>query len=216
MSRRRILTKSQNKSRAIRRSMRTISGVANTAHTALRLATSIAGLINVEFKGKDISNTGLSPDTTGAIILVSQIAQGDGDHERDGMQVKLKSIQAVVQATKHASATTTFLRCGFVMDTQVGGGTAITDLFGSSPNIRSFVNFDQRKRWIILKNWDIELGDRTMATVRWHKNQDLELQFNDTGASAIQNHAIYFYHISSEATNTPSLHVNVRLRYLDN
>lgn len=187
-----------------------------TAQKALELATKVASLVNVEFKFHDTTmGTGIS--STPTITLLTDIDQGDSNLNREGNQVKCKSLNNVMYATQHASATLTLLRRILFIDTQQDGTTpASQELLQDNTNILSLKRHDYRKRFIILDDQLITLGDQKMFHTKYYKKMSMALNWTSaTGTDTINNH-IYQLLMSSEPTNTPSVYTYSRVLFLDN
>lgn len=215
MSARRNYSRFSGGSKAFRNISGGLRDVAKTASTALSVATTIAGLINVEFKYWDVTSN-LSPSTTGAVIHLNAIAQGDGVSNRDGVEVKNKSLELKWSAEQHASATTTIVRFLVVIDVDPNATTPSIGQIIDGTNILSFRNLDYRKKFVILKDWTIHLGDKTTMSGQWYKKLNMQSIWSSTAGNTIQSNGLYLVHLSNEATNYPTLDVRTRIRYLDN
>lgn len=187
-----------------------------TAQKALALATAIAGKINVEFGYFDLTSS-VSPANTGAVLHLTQMAQGDGASNRHGEQCKIKSLSAKFYGSQHADGVNTVMRCIWFIDTQQDGTNPTPAELLEDIQIHSHMNFDNRKRFVVLKDMVINLGDNTAFDGTWFKKLSLTVDWDGTtGTTGMKNNHLYFYYMSNEATNTPTLNIEHRLRYLDN
>lgn len=185
------------------------------ANIALKAVGQLASLLNVEYKKVDVAMS-LTPDTTGAVQHISGITQGDGASNRDGNQVKMKSLQVRATIARHASATGTFVRLAIVKDTDNQGADPTCADILESVAVTAFTSYNNRRRFIIIKEWIIDLGDRTTATIEWYKKLTMKLNFSDTAATDTTDNHLYLMHLSNEATNKPTVIIKTRIRYLDN
>lgn len=185
------------------------------ANMALAQLADIRGSLNVEYKRFDL-DASLNPSSTGAIQHLTNIAQGDGDQNRDGLQCKLKSVYTKWYIKQHASATKTLVRCiWFIDNSQDGTAPTVAEVLESA-TVLSHKNFVQRKRFTFLKDLCINLGDNTVANGEYYKKLNMVVNYTDTtGSDTVDNH-LYFLHISTEPTDTPTMLVKHRVRFLDN
>jgi len=84
--------------------------VVNTAGKALSLAYSIKKMLNVEYKQYTSSTNGVVDNTTGTIVNLSGMVQGDDYSEVVGRQVKATYLEANGLATIASATSTTLLR----------------------------------------------------------------------------------------------------------
>lgn len=201
--------------RRFRENVKTMGDIARTASTALKVATTVASLINVEFKYVDQTSS-LTPNSTGTIFHITDIAQGDTMSTRDGDSVKLKSIQAKWYGKQHSSATNTILRIIWFIDTVGASTPTISELLGSGADVNAFRNLDNRGRFVILKDVTFNLGDNTTFDGSWYKKLNMQTLWHDGTGSGVTSNHLYMAYISNEATNTPNLYIRHRVRYLDN
>lgn len=187
-----------------------------TAQKALTLATTVANLINVEFKNFDLETTP-TPSTTATVLHLSPIPQGDSRLTRDGEQVKLKSLYIKARVSQHASATDTVCRFAVVMDTEGQGAVpTAAEIYKSTVDIVSHTEIDNKSRFIVLWDKVFTLGDRISKYFEYYKKLNHECSWESTTGANPGKNNLYFVHMSTEATNTPTLYFKSRIRYLDN
>lgn len=181
----------------------------------------LKGLVNTEFKTLDINVSIPSLTTTGAVLLHSGLTKGDNVNERDGRMVRWKSIQIAGSVTRNAASTVqNRIHLALVIDTQPNGsGPVYTEIYDTAtPD--SFRNLDGRKRFVILKTWDMVLdADRPEKFFKLYKKLDMKTVYNsgDSGTiSDIESNALLVLAISDAATNTPSFTYKSRARFIDN
>lgn len=191
--------------------------VGDLAHTAWRGVRYLKGLVNSETFKFDTSTT-VNPSSTGAVVHLTAIAQGDGDSDRNGNSVFSRSLYIRGIMTKNASATTTFLRVLIVRDNQqVGDGTpGVTDILESAANTAP-LNSNTVGRFTVL--WDrifaLDSDKLTDQFVRFIPMR-YHIRYNGSAGTDIQKGGLYLVHLSDQATNTPSLNFHARVGYHDN
>ena len=192
----------------------------------------IKGMLNVEHKYYDtVPFSGASIDSSGTVAAgTMNLVQGDGGTTRDGDQVKAKSIYLQFNTEKHASSTGTELRIIVGLDFRPEGAPpTVADVLNSA-SVLSAMNMDHRRRFKILRDWRTILSDATATklTKKWYfplgkksrgrRGRRLGLRLNFAGSTTDepQNVNIFILAISDEATNTPSLSMISRVRFVDN
>ncbi len=203
----------------------------NTASTVAGIAAKTAALgmtvykmkqlMNVEFKSIDVEALPLTPTPTGIVSLLNASIQGDDFDNRDGRQIRFKSIRVALNIRMNASATQTSMRAIIVLDKQPNGILMVlTDLL-TAVGITQFRNLDNRKRFVILWNRVVNLSDNgsQITTIQYYKKLNMHTTYDDSNngnITDIETNAMYLVLISTEATNTPSVFTSVRMRFIDN
>lgn len=192
----------------------------STAKQLWKDVTYLKSLINTEFKYKDTSaNSAIS--TSPNFQLLNGLARGDDSTDRDGRQVRIKSLQSNFLFTQHASATSTIVRCIFFIDKDANGATPnMTDVFEAA-TINAPRELDNRKRFVILKDWTVTLtsSGQTIKRQKVFKNLDMKTVYDDSTAgdiTDISSNSLFLLLLSNEATNTPTVNSYVRIRFVDN
>lgn len=188
---------------------------AKAAYSGVRY---IKGLVNSEMFHHPVTGTS-TPDTSGEVIHITNIAQGDDDNARTGRSVLLKSIFYRISATINASATNTFVRIILLKDNQqVGDSTPSVTSILASASYLSPLNVNSIGRYTVLKDhlFSLDAAKQDTKLIKIYKKLQMHVKYNGTASTDIQKNGIYILFISSEATNTPSLPYNVRLSYHDN
>lgn len=195
---------------------RNVGTALSVANTALKGVKLLSGMLNVEYKRLD-NAASVSPDTSGSIINLTHIAQGDGDQNRDGNQVEGKSIRSKFYIQKNSSATTTIVRIIWFIDNKsVSGSTpAVTDVLETATP-QSMPNFENRRRFSILADRVYNLGDITMTHSEYFKKVNMKVTFADNTSTSGNDNQLYCLHLSNEPTNKPTLLITHRFRYIDN
>lgn len=181
----------------------------------------LKGLINVEFKSHDV-NASTDVNTSGIRVGLTELQKGDDSTNRDGRQVRWKSIQATLKYNWDTSATAaTKLMNAIVIDTSPNGTLpTIADIYTDfSMGIR---NLAYRKRFIVLKSWiTLVNSDYPEKMKRIYKKIDMKTVYNSGNAGTIadiESNAIFFLCQSDEPTAglEPRLDYYFRLRFIDN
>ncbi len=181
----------------------------------------LKGLINTEFKTVDVSNTTAVTDS-GLVLLLNATIAGDDFNNRDGRQIRFKSIQYAVNVIQDPTAVSTITRIMIVLDKQPNAILMVlTDLLTSAANNLDFRNLDNRKRFVILSDKIVTQSDtaNTVDRVQLYKQLDFHTVYDDSNAgniTDIETNALYMVIISSEATNAPTCQIETRARFIDN
>lgn len=211
------MVKFYKKNGPFRRRVRTIGEIAKTASSALAVAKTVAGLINVEFKVKNTTNPAYTPDSSGQVVQLTDIDQGDSSSTRDGGQVKLKSIEAKWHILKHASATYTMVRLIWFIDLiGTNADPPTVDELLSASNTYTPRNLNNKHRFLILKDYRVALGDVTVKVGEWFKKVNAIATYSTSNGTDYTGNQIWLAMLSSEATNTPTIAMYNRVRFLDN
>lgn len=193
------------------------------AMKALALGKACMGMLNAEKKYYDITNTTVTPATPAGtyttVSLVGSLTTGDGPSNRDGSQIRLKSMQLQMQFTQNAAATgSTTCRWLLFLDrrVQVASTPSYTDIYDSTDVTNTFLNIeDQWKRFKILRSGLVTLTAaevRTMVDV--YLPCSLPIRYNTADQVVMNN--IWLMIVSNETTNTPSVQYWYRIRFYDN
>lgn len=181
----------------------------------------LKGLVNTEFKTLDTTQSPTTLFTTGSLFLHSALTKGDNINERSGRMVRWKSIQLAGSVTRNSLSTIqNRVHLALVIDTQPNGSPPTYTEIYSTSTPDSFRNLDGRKRFVILKTWDMVLdADRPERFFKCYKKLDMKTVYNsgDSGTiSDIESNALFFVALSDTAVSAPSLVYNARARFIDN
>jgi hypothetical protein len=177
--------------------------------------------INVEYKACDLAAS-VNP-TSGAMtkILINGLTKGDDFSNRDGRQIRLKSLQCAFTANMHGSASDTGLRCLLVIDKKPATLTFNDSALLDGVNLLKMRNLSNRNRFVILKDFVINMHatNKHEVTTKFYKKVDLKTIYNSANFGDIQdieNNAVYLVFLSDEATNVPQVDYQIRARFIDN
>ncbi len=182
--------------------------------------TRLMGLLNTEFKQKDITAS-QTINNVAKITLLNGLSKGDDFDDRDGRVVRVKSIQISLIYEMSTVATFTQMRIMVVLDKQPNEMTlVINDLLDSSA-LQSFRNLDNRKRFVILRNEivSMSISGAQGGYFEYYKKFNLKTIYDDSDVgdiADISTNAIYLILLSNEPTNLPTVIRSTRVRYIDN
>lgn len=192
--------------------------VGNIARAAWSGVKYLRTLVNSEVHKFDTSLAS-SPSTSGTVIHLTGIANGDTLSTRTGSSILCKGLACRWYYTQHASATVTLLRVLFVQDRQQVGDTApgVTDVLESA-SVNAMLQSAEVGRFKILSDETYTMDSvsrRIMFIRKYFRIQD-HIRFNGTTGSDIQRNGLYCVLVSSEATNVPSVVGTARVSWHDN
>lgn len=171
-----------------------------------------------EVQKYDASSNSTPDNSTGSVVHLSFIAEGDGENERTGQ--KINHLNTVVRGkiTMHASATNTKVRILIIRQKtnatpqlsgvlQAATGSAAVDRFKSSIyGGLSTIMYDKT----------VQLHTYRPAVSFFAKAKSkFPIEWADGTAAGISKNHVYMILISDEATNTPTLDYTWRVNYYD-
>lgn len=163
-----------------------------------------------------INNT---PDgSTGNFDALNNLAQGDNVGYRNGNQVRFLSIQMNCSAKLHASATNTRVRYILFVDKQPLVGTpSATDVLDGGAAMIAMRNLGNRNRFQILLDRVVQIdSDDPEYIFRYYKRKMINTTWQTSANTSQEKNKIYLFMFSDQATYTPTVAVEARLRYIDN
>lgn len=209
-------------------------GWGNTAKKALSMATkavgmgtALYGLLNPEFKMKEVYGSS-TVNTTPTLYLLNGLTKGDDIGNRDGRSILMKSLNLQATVTVHASTTIgSYVRCMVFIDKNPSGVaptyTELLDIATITQPILAQRNLNFRKRFVILRDQLIDVspgsGGKGLYTFNYYKKLQMHTIYDASDAgdiTDISNNALYFITVSNEGTNVPTVTVASRVRFLDN
>ncbi len=197
----------------------------SAANKALKIATGVKKLINVEYKQIQTVVTGLAiPDGVGTIVQLTNLSQGDSAITRDGQQVKLTSLQFRAFLDMNASAVDTNITILLVRDNQTNQAIYTTgDVLATTANrvsVLSPVSINNASRFRILKRWQYALSAASNSSVSivFSKalNEKIRYDANVGDITDLTRSSLSLLFISDEPTDEPVVTFVLRLRFIDN
>jgi len=198
----------------------------NKRYNALQLATQAAkgvwylkGLVNSEMLHHDRTETNVSISSTGSILNLVAIGQGDtAASNRTGNSILMRNHLTRIRFTKSSAATTTIVRYMIFQDTQQVGDTspAVTDVLDTA-DVDSPLNLAASGRFKVLCNKTISLhSNYPIFHKETYKSLYSHIRYNGTTSSDIQKNGLYMLVIADQATNVPVMDLWSRIGYHDN
>lgn len=196
------------------------------AYSALKGVQYLKSLVNPEYKYYD-GNSSVTPDTTGAFLALTPVAQGDGGNARDGNSIKLKHMNFKFTLSINAAATDTLVRLIFFIDKH-NAHTGTTDVTISgddyslleSATLISNKKRENNTRYVILsdRTYRLNINNKGLIASRFTHRFNMEVKWNPSNTGFVQadKNAIYCMYMSNEATNKPTLAYRWRIQWLDN
>lgn len=177
----------------------------------------IKGLVNSELYTAD-TTANINPSSTGSIIPLNEIAQGDDVGNRTGNSILAKSLLIRIIAAMNATAITTFVRIIVFQDTSSLGTLPTVGDVLQTVSTTAPLDVDHFGRYVILRDKLLSMDDSSRQTfnLKWFLRLNTHIKFTGTTASDYYKNSLFMLILSDQATNTPSLEYNVRLRYHDN
>lgn len=192
------------------------------ANKALLTANYVRKLINVEYKFLD-GSVAASISTTPSVNYLTNIGQGDGESNRDGDSVKIKSLQLAYTLSGNTSADATFVRCIIGID-KLHSGTDVTASGGTDNSLLTNTDMtsqrdrDNSKRFIVLYDKVHSFSNNGPETYykKIFKKFNMKTQWDGTNGTDRRVNHLFFIAYSDQATNTPTLAMRYRTTYIDN
>lgn len=188
------------------------------ANEALQVARATNKLLNVEYKNHDV-NISTPPSSGGYVSSLCNVPQGDGGEARDGRSVKCTSIQLRAGYALNGAASATSVRTILVVDMQnQGTDPNVTDILDTASTVSNLniASFPGRFKVIYDRTSTISVTGAQRTEFKHYKKLNFHLKFEGAAGSTVTKNPLYLLLISNEATNTPSVNVHTRLRFLDN
>lgn len=187
----------------------------------------LKNLINVEFKYHD-TQFSQQAHTTGAILSLNFVSQGDGATSRDGDQFRMKSLELHGAVALPSAATRpNNTRLMLILDTEPTGALpALTDILDDQSGAINFYyaprNLDNRTRFIVLKDWHYTVNPNGTEAyqINHYRKLDIKTLFNGATGSitTLKNNHLFLLVAGDEASgaNNPTYALSSRIRYVDN
>lgn len=188
------------------------------ATKALRATRYIRGLVNSEMLHNQGNSSG-TLNSSGVIVPITSIAQGDTSSGRTGNSILVRNIMFRVATAMHSAATNTFYRFMLIQDTQQVGDTspAVTDVLESASYL-SPLSTANAGRFKVL--WSKTLksssaGSTSLLIDKYWKVYS-HVRYNGSASTDINKNGYYLLMLSSEATNVPTIVYQYKVGYHDN
>ncbi len=179
-----------------------------------------------ELKTHDIVPYTTAPTTTGVIIPLSAMGQGDTSLLREGLQLQPRNLQYKLYFQIHAdgAAVATNVRVMIFQDQEMHGDWPIpTDLL-ESDNTTAFVEHDTRPRFKIFRDFFVTLSKSgpnysgfMKGIIKFGKHSKIWYQGTDSTEASQGKNSLFLYIVSNEAGagTAPITLIQTRLRFVD-
>ncbi len=178
-------------------------------------------LINVEYHSRK-TDWPVDPNTSGQVINLTAISQGDDIQNRQGRKIKLFSIRSTGSVRINASSTRSHGRCMIVRD-NLGSTTipVITDMFIS---VAQFVANQPRlddpqtnaRFSVLYDKFYILEQEQSIKKIDHYQKIGSHVTFTGSATTDEGKGHIYLFVASNEATNDPVLAASTVIKYIDN
>lgn len=193
---------------------------AGYAMTALKGVNYIRGLVNSEVFKHDITYNTPIVDT-GVLIPLTGLAEGNGDDDRTGNSIFVRSVNLDGSVAMQGE-NNTIIRMALILDTQQQSDTtpSYTDVYESA-SINTHLNSNTVGRFSILDTQHIILntGQLQHRKVSLNKAMRLHVRYNGSTATDIQRNGLYLALISNQKnaeSTAPFCDFHIRVSYHDN
>lgn len=205
--------------RLLKKNMRArkLTGIAKLRKDVRIIKKQTAG----EWGIKDVTPATQTPTSTSTLYLLSGLTNGGGATQRDGRIVWWKSFLATMAVAKHASATHTNLRAIVFYDRQpTGAAPTAAQLLDLSSVTAIFAhrNLDFRNRFKVIRDKRVQVdANFPEKYVKMYNKFNLRSVYDDSNngdITDINSGALYLLLVADEATNSPNVDLNMRLRFM--
>lgn len=225
MVRRRRLMRSRKNVRTPSRFSRYLSAGASMAASALRGVSALKAIVNAE--SKNIDHAGTSSPTAGAAIvhLLTDVANGYLNGERNGLSIKVSSIyfNAIFSLGANTDNVCNF-RVVLFRDNNDNNGVVPTmaNVFQDltiKGGIVSPLNIDNIGRYTILKDFIVTVDDSKARDIRrkfFVKLRNSHARYGGINGTDTSTGNIYIAFMTSQTTSVSAIAYEARVRYYDN
>ncbi len=171
-----------------------------------------------ELKTHDVAETG-TISTSGEIILLSGMGQGDTSLTRDGLQIMPRNLQFKIRLVMNSSATASQVRFMIFKDKENQGVLPTIAALLEADTTMDFTEHDTRPRFQILRdiNFNLSINSDRILFMKGFIKLKGKMWFSGTAGTqtSIGKNSLYLYIVSNEATNTPTHTCRFRMRFND-
>ncbi len=174
-----------------------------------------------ELKTHDVRNDAVRSDTS-SIFNLSAMAQGDQSIQREGLQIQPRHLRYQLILAHHASATNTYCRIIIFQDREQHGTAPTAIQLLETDVYDSFLEHDTRPRFRILRDMLMPMSNSGSSGtqvikgfIKFSKSSKIWYEGTAAADSSMGKNQVYIYVVSNETTNTPTVNIQTRLRYID-
>lgn len=179
----------------------------------------LRGIINSELKYSDQILGATSSSSSGTVIPLTGMAQGDDNSQRNGDSILAKQLQMKYQVEFNALTTAgAIVKMWIVKDKQQVADTtpAFTDIFENT-NVFSFLNKATIKRFTIISSKTFTFdAAKLQYQMEFTKNLNHHIRFNGSASTDRQKDHYYLVVCTDVNSNVPNYLYASRLTYYDN
>lgn len=176
----------------------------------------IGNAMAVETKNQDTTVALVNVHTAAPLVqdLLAAIAEGDGNGNRDGQRILVKSIDAIINfngkqgATAVTYPTPVFASWFIVLDKQTNGtAPAAADIFSTNASNLTYGYSPNLERFQVLRRGDISFDPASHHSeiVKFHVPLSIQTRFAD-GTGAPQTNGLYFVCLSTGPASASTLY----------
>lgn len=197
-----------------------------TVNKAYKLAKYAVSRLNAESNIIDTSHNGTSIGTTMNIQLLNGTTQGDGNSNREGNSIRMKSVYLRLHniLSQNAAAIFNVCRIMIVLDKQPNGAifSGADLLENTGIPVASPYEKDFSARFEVLLDKVVTMSKTGNEGVFYKKyiNLGQKVRYNETNGGTIADintNALYLCIVTNASSpNEPTFYTNVRLRFVDN
>jgi len=193
--------------------------VTDIASSAWKGVKYLKTLVNSEKHKIDSGPASINVDSTGTVVHLTNIAQGDGTNQRTGNSILLSGCSVKLQIALNSAATVSALRILLFHDKQqVADGTPTIGEVLNSVSTMAHLNATNIGRFSILMDKMLMLGtgSNTTKVIQEYFKIQKHVRYNGTAGTDIQKNGLYIMFLSTEPTNVVLVSYGIRVSFHDN
>lgn len=195
-------------------------GWVGLARKAIKGYRYLKSVLNVEYKTYDrYSHTNITPNSSGEVYQLTNIAQGVNDGERNGNSVLAKSVQLQCVLKQNSAQTqATACRCILFVDKQKTPPSAVTDVLKTA-SVDSLFKTTNHDRFHILADKRFSLpvtADGPDKIIKIYRRLHHHVKWTGASGSDYDEGHINVLFLTDQGANLPTWYISSRFRYVDN
>lgn len=192
---------------------------ANLAYQGYKYGRLAMSLLNTEKKHYDVTWNGTTITDAWQNTVLNDLSVGDGETNRDGNKVRMKSLQLKLSIVGNTSTPTNgcYVRIALVQLTKVRY-PEFTESQVYPTDISSLRNMNNTTRYKVwydkIISLDMDVRPRYIVDKFW--KMSIPVNFYSSTATDIENNAFALMYLTNLSTNQPLMTGNARIRFIDN
>lgn len=173
-----------------------------------------------ESKFHSVVNSALAILSTGSIVSISDIGQGDTINTRDGNQCRVRAIYGKYFISQGAESAIQNLRHMIIIDKSPDGtAPTLSEILQDATagdSLVSGLNITNVSRFRVLYNRVYRISDSGNANdkyIKFYKKCNIQLNFQGAGSASQVNQKIYEVFLSDVGADGPTITSDLRLRF---